>query len=169
MSIKDCTWVVVEDNVEEVLISPSDVILVLLIEWMQKILPWQATGDHTVLKCQQQRSLANSSRAAIFSASSNEEHIYIPASICNLPTVLRTGELLNWVLRAEVCDASVVIRKLQSQPTLSAQPLTYVQRKKNPFRMQKRNPSSLKVPTDQSTRKYDHVLTLLWTACCGSL
>lgn len=28
------TWVVVEDNVEEILVSPSDVVLVLLIEWM---------------------------------------------------------------------------------------------------------------------------------------
>ena len=36
---KDCTWVVVEDNVEEVLVSPGDVVLVLLIEWMKNILP----------------------------------------------------------------------------------------------------------------------------------
>lgn len=43
-------WVVVEDNVEQVLVSPGDVVLVLLIEWMQKILPGQATGDHTVFK-----------------------------------------------------------------------------------------------------------------------
>lgn len=34
-----CTWVVVEDNVEEVLIPPGDVVLVLLIEGMEKILP----------------------------------------------------------------------------------------------------------------------------------
>lgn len=31
---KGCTWVVVKDNVEEVLVSPGDVVLVLLIEWM---------------------------------------------------------------------------------------------------------------------------------------
>lgn len=31
---KDCTWVVVEDDVEEVLVSPGDVVLVLLVEWM---------------------------------------------------------------------------------------------------------------------------------------
>lgn len=28
----DCTWVVVEDDVEEVLVSPGDVVLVLLIK-----------------------------------------------------------------------------------------------------------------------------------------
>lgn len=31
---EETLWVVVEDNVEEVLISPGDVVLVLLIEWM---------------------------------------------------------------------------------------------------------------------------------------
>lgn len=28
----DCTWVVVEDDVEEILVSPGDVVLVLLIK-----------------------------------------------------------------------------------------------------------------------------------------
>lgn len=58
---KECTWVVMENNVEEVLVSPGDVVLVLLVEWMKKILPWQASGDHTVLKYQ--HLLANSPRA----------------------------------------------------------------------------------------------------------
>lgn len=35
----DCTWVVVEDDVEEVLVSPGDVVLVLLIKRVQEILP----------------------------------------------------------------------------------------------------------------------------------
>lgn len=51
-----------EYNVEEVLVSPGDVVLVLLVEWMKEILPRQASGDHTVLKYQQQL-LANRSRA----------------------------------------------------------------------------------------------------------
>lgn len=38
-----------EDDVEKVLVSPRNVVLVLLIEWMQKILPRQAAGDHAVL------------------------------------------------------------------------------------------------------------------------
>lgn len=45
-----CTWVVVEDDIEEVLISPGDMVLVFLVEWMKKILPRQASRDHTVLK-----------------------------------------------------------------------------------------------------------------------
>lgn len=60
----DCTWVVMEDDVEKVLISPGDVVLVLLIERVQKVLPRQAAGDHAVLKHRAQ-SLANSLQSSL--------------------------------------------------------------------------------------------------------
>lgn len=41
-----------EYNVEEVLVSPGDVVLVFLVERMKEILPRQASWDHTVLKYQ---------------------------------------------------------------------------------------------------------------------
>lgn len=44
------TWVVVEYDVEEVLVSPGDVVLVFLVQWVQQILPGQASRDHAVLK-----------------------------------------------------------------------------------------------------------------------
>lgn len=34
MKKKNCTWVVMEDDVQEVLVSPCDVVLVLMIEWV---------------------------------------------------------------------------------------------------------------------------------------
>lgn len=69
---KSHTWVVMEDNVEEVLVSPSDVVLILLMKWMQEILPRKATGDHTVLKYQQKRSVFFPKNT-----SSKQKHIYI--------------------------------------------------------------------------------------------
>lgn len=44
------TWVVVEYDVEEVLVSPGDVVLVFLVQRVQQILPGQASRDHAVLK-----------------------------------------------------------------------------------------------------------------------
>ncbi len=44
-----CTWIVVEDDVEEVLVSPCDVVFVFLIERVKQIFPWQTAGDHAVL------------------------------------------------------------------------------------------------------------------------
>lgn len=32
--VKDSTWVIVEDDVEEVLVPPGDVVLVFLVKWM---------------------------------------------------------------------------------------------------------------------------------------
>ena len=44
------TWVVVEDDVEEILISPGDVVLVLLVERVKEVLPGEAIRDHAILK-----------------------------------------------------------------------------------------------------------------------
>lgn len=46
----ESTWVVVEYDIEEVLVSPGDVVLVLLVKRVQQILPGQASRDHAVLK-----------------------------------------------------------------------------------------------------------------------
>lgn len=62
----------------------------------------------------------------------------------------------------------MVIRKLQSRPTQSTQPVTPSSEKKH-FRKQKAKHSSLQLSNEQSARRYDYVLTLLWTLCCGSL
>lgn len=47
---KETVWVVVEDNIEEVLVSPGDVVLVLLVKRMEKILPRQTAGNQATLK-----------------------------------------------------------------------------------------------------------------------
>lgn len=39
LSSMSYTWIVVEDDVEEVLVSPCDVVLVFLIEWVKQIFP----------------------------------------------------------------------------------------------------------------------------------
>lgn len=39
-----------ENNVEEVLVPPCDVILVFLVERMEQVLPRQAVSDHAVLE-----------------------------------------------------------------------------------------------------------------------
>ena len=46
----ESTWVVMENDVEEVLVSPGDVVLVLLVKRVQQILPGQARRDHAVLE-----------------------------------------------------------------------------------------------------------------------
>lgn len=94
----DCTWVVVEYDVEEVLVSPGDVVLVLLIERMQKILPGQAAGDHAVLKIPTAIYLQEAQKKPKkkkHTHTSKEEHIYIPISIHNLLAVLKLGWQLN--------------------------------------------------------------------------
>jgi hypothetical protein len=40
----------VEDDVEEILISPGDVVLVLLVERVKEVLPGEAIRDHAILK-----------------------------------------------------------------------------------------------------------------------
>lgn len=44
-----CTWVVVENDVEEILVPPCDVVLVLLVKGMEHVFPWQASGNHAIL------------------------------------------------------------------------------------------------------------------------
>lgn len=44
------TWVVMEYDVEQVLVPPGDVVLVFLVQWVQQVLPGQASRDHAVLE-----------------------------------------------------------------------------------------------------------------------
>lgn len=75
----ESTWVVVEYDVQEVLVSPGDVVLVLLVKRVQQLLPGQASRDHAVLKYQ--RCLAaDSSRAApavITGITSSKQHLHL--------------------------------------------------------------------------------------------
>lgn len=94
----ETTWVVVEDDVEEVLVAPGDVVLVLLVKRVQQILPGQASRDHAVLK--HQRCLAaDGSGAATCAHETKHHHQSTPfafsAPACNQLTPPEAAGLLN--------------------------------------------------------------------------
>lgn len=109
---KCSTWVVVEDDVEEVLVSPGDVILVLLVKRVQQILPGQASRDHAVLE--HQRCLA---ACALIKGTSSKQHLHFQPWVAISRRLKRRRAAK---LSSE--GQATAIRGAQSGPTHSGRP-----------------------------------------------